>query len=389
VSDEPTGPASAASASIPRGLDVLDAAPEVSALISGEELDELARGFAAAHQVALAIEAPDGRRLAAVGAVPAADAGRRAVVEVAGDPVATVIAVGARAQLAADHLAGVLGLVLHHAHARHLTSAAHEVAVQAAYEEVTAKNRRLLVAVDRLQEVDRIKSNFLATVSHELRTPLTSVIGYTEMLLEGLAGPLGDEQREYLTTILGKADQLLGLITAVLDASLLESGRGPASAEAIDLPELIGSVVAAFAPQAHKRTIAIEVRAEPRRAQGDRRQIRQVLWQLVSNAVKFTPDGGRIDIEVKLGPAGPAERRRGVHVIVRDSGIGIAGEQLAHIFEPFFQVDSSSTRSFGGTGLGLALAKAYVEAQGGRIWVDSTPGLGSTFTVSFPVAEGA
>ena len=365
--------------------DALDGTVEVSALLSRDELDELVRGFAGAHGVALLVEDRAGARLASAGVV-GADAIRREMV-VAGDPVGAVVASGERAEVAAAHLAEVLGLVLHHAQARHLTSAAHEAAVRAAYDELSAKNRRLLVAVDRLQEVDRIKSNFLATVSHELRTPLTSVIGYTEMLLEGLAGPVGNEQKEYLTTILSKADQLLGLITAVLDASLLESGRTPASAEAVLLPEMVESVIAAFAPQAHKRTIAIELRADPLHAFGDRRQIRQILWQLVSNAVKFTPDAGRIEIEIRRGPVGPGERRRGAHVIVRDSGIGIPGEQLAHIFEPFYQVDSSSTRSFGGTGLGLSLAKAYVEAQGGRIWVDSTPGLGSTFTVSFPLAE--
>jgi len=363
----------------------LDAAVDVSSLISPDELDELLRGFAAADGVATRIEDRAGRCLAAAG-VLGPDVERQELV-VAGEPIGFVLASGERARVAAVHLAEVVGLLLHHSHARRLTSAAHEAAVRAAYEELSAKNRRLLVAVDRLQEVDRIKSNFLATVSHELRTPLTSVIGYTEMLLEGLAGPLSGEQREYLTTILAKADQLLGLITAVLDASLLESGRTPATSEAVAVDEMVTSVVAAFAPQAHKRTIAIEVSAEPLRAVGDRRQIRQILWQLISNAVKFTPDAGRIAIEVKLGPVHPNERRRGVHVIVRDSGIGIPAEQLAHIFEPFYQVDSSSTRSFGGTGLGLALAKAYVEAQGGRIWVDSTPGLGSTFSVSFPVAD--
>lgn len=370
----------------PNALEIaLEEAIDISALISVDELDELVRGFAIAHGVAIAVEDVAGRRLGTAGVIGADPV--RAELLVSGDPIGVVLATGERAATAASHLADVVGLVLHHAHARHLTSAAHEAAVRAAYEELSAKNRRLLVAVDRLQEVDRIKSNFLATVSHELRTPLTSVIGYTEMLLEGLAGPLAGEQREYLTTILSKADQLLGLITAVLDASLLESGRTAAAAEAVALDEMIGSVVAAFAPQAHKRTIAIEVHAEPLRAIGDRRQIRQVLWQLVSNAVKFTPDSGRIDIDVKMGPVNPNERRRGAHVVVRDSGIGIPGEQLAHIFEPFYQVDSSSTRSFGGTGLGLALAKAYVEAQGGRIWVDSTPGLGSTFSVSFPIAD--
>jgi signal transduction histidine kinase len=367
--------------------EALDAAVDVGTLVTADELEELARGFAFAHEVSIEVLDAAGHRLGGAGAI-GEGAVRRPVV-VAGEPVGAVVASGPRSDVAAQHLADVLGLVLHHAQARHLTSAAHETAVRAAYDELSAKNRRLLLAVDRLQEVDRIKSNFLATVSHELRTPLTSVIGYTEMMLEGLAGPLGAEQREYLATILSKADQLLGLITAVLDASLLESGRSPASAEPVLLDEMVASVVAAFAPQAHKRAIAIEIRAAALRAFGDRRQIRQVLWQLISNAVKFTPDAGKVDIEVKPGTVGPPERRRGAHVIVRDSGIGIPAEQLAHIFEPFYQVDSSSTRSFGGTGLGLALAKAYVEAQGGRIWVDSTPGLGSTFTVSFPLADDA
>ncbi|MCA9676619.1 MAG: HAMP domain-containing histidine kinase, partial [Myxococcales bacterium] len=309
-------------------------------------------------------------------------------VRIGGDPAAQVRARGPRAEVAAGHLADVLGLLLHHAHARHLTATAHEATVQAAYQELSAKNRRLLAAVDRLQEVDRLKSNFLATMSHELRTPLTSVIGYSEMLLEGLAGPLAAEQREYVSTILAKADQLLGLITAVLDVSLLESGRGAADPTPVALDEVVGSVVAAFAPQAQKRAIAIEIRGGAIAAVGDRRQIRQILWQLISNAVKFSPDQGRIDVELRRGPLAPEGGDVGVQIVVRDSGIGIAAEQLPHIFEPFFQVDQSSTRAFGGTGLGLALAKAYVESQGGRIWVDSTPGLGSTFTVSLPAAVG-
>jgi signal transduction histidine kinase len=365
-------------------LDAFDRTVDLPALLSADELDELARGFSTAHGVNVAVEDRSGVRLAGTAGIE----GVRVPFVLAGEPIGFVVASGDRGEVAAKHFADVLGLVLHHAQARHLTSAAHEATVQAAYDELHAKNRRLMVAVDRLQEVDRIKSNFLATVSHELRTPLTSVIGYTEMLLEGLAGPLAPEQREYLATILSKADQLLGLITAVLDASLLEAGRGAVAAEPVALDEIVTSVVAAFAPQAHKRAIAIEVAVAPMRALGDRRQIRQVLWQLVSNAVKFSPDAGRVDIEVRRGDVAPGERRAaGAHVVVRDSGIGIGAELLPHIFEPFFQVDSSSTRAFGGTGLGLALAKAYVEAQGGRIWVDSTPGLGSTFTVSFPVAE--
>jgi hypothetical protein len=150
--------------------------------------------------------------------------------------------------------------------------------------------------------------------------------------------------------------------------------------------------VASFAPQATKHNIRLESSAEyPLRALGDRRQIRQVLWNLVSNAVKFTADGGHVAVAIKLGPLVPGgvgtrpDNRLAAHLEVKDTGIGIAREQLPNIFEPFFQIDSSSTREYGGSGLGLALAKAYVEAHGGRIWVDSTVGSGSTFVASFPV----
>jgi signal transduction histidine kinase len=260
--------------------------------------------------------------------------------------------------------------------------------------------------VARLEELDRLKSNFLATMSHELRTPLTSVIGYAEMMAEGLAGPISGDQREYLTTILGKADQLLGLITAVLDVSSLESGQLALERTTLSLAELVASELATFAPQAGRRGIALQLEACPDAVVvGDRRKIRQVVSSLVSNAVKFTPDRGKVSVALRRGPLaahgahgaheahgaagarGPADgddATPAIQLVVSDSGIGISRDQVAKIFEPFFQVDSSSTRAFGGTGLGLTLAKAYVEAHGGRIWVDTAPGQGSTFTATFP-----
>jgi len=375
--------------SMPRlGLDDL---VDLRTLLSQEELDELVGRFATACGAGIAVLDDRGHVVAVrSGAVPVA----RRDIRHGGEVLGTVVAGGEHGEQFAGLFADVLGMILHHAHARHLTSAAHEAAMNQAFAELTAKNRRLENAVHRLQEVDRLKSNFLATMSHELRTPLTSVIGYSEMLLEGLAGPVSEEQREYIQTILTKADQLLQLITALLDVSQLENGRLTVEAVEVPLGGVLESVVASFAPQAQKRGVTVNIEGAPLRAVGDRRKIRQVLWNLVSNAVKFSRDKGVVHVVVRPGLLVPVEAggsARGVwgaHVIIRDVGIGISRNQLAHIFEPFFQVDSSSTREYGGSGLGLALAKAYVEAHGGRIWVDSALDEGSTFSVSFPaVAE--
>jgi two-component system sensor histidine kinase BarA len=296
---------------------------------------------------------------------------------------------GNEAAAVARHVASMLEIIAHHAHARVMTSTLHSEAMEENFQELAAKNERLQQAVDHMQEVDRLKSSFLATVSHELRTPLTSVIGYAEMLYEGLAGPLNNEQREYMQTILNKADQLLQLITALLEASILESGPVPMQREPLSMRQIIDRVVSGLGPQARARRI--EVRAlEPDlpRALGDARKIRQVLRNLIANAVKFTSESGCIEIDVQVGALsrhdGP-DTERGLRVMVVDSGIGIPLENQELIFEPFFQVDSSSTRRYGGTGLGLTLAKNYIEANGGYIWVESTPGQGSSFTFSIPV----
>jgi signal transduction histidine kinase len=299
-----------------------------------------------------------------------------------------------------EHAARTLEVVLHTAYARHLAGQLHLAAIQDAYGELADKNKRLAAAVERMQEADRIKSNFLATVSHELRTPLTSVIGYSEMLLEGLAGPLNEEQREYVTTIMEKGDSLLQIISGILDVSRMESGALQLRSEPVDLREVIHLAASALQPALKRKRLRLDMPDDETPAipvMGDRDKIRQILMNLLGNAIKFTPDGGFIQLVVERGPLsseddaerfGPAgdgaASPPGVRLRVRDSGIGIAKEKQVRIFEPFFQVDSSSTREYGGTGLGLTLVKNLVEAQGGRVWVESELGRGSVFTVTFP-----
>ncbi len=368
--------------------DPFDEPLALARLLPPGDLDDLAQTLARAHGCGVAILDDRGQLLAAADVAGAAT--QRAPIEYHGERLGWVELDGGSAG-AASAAVSICGLILHHAHARRLASVAHEATANLTYADLAQKNKSLEAAVARLRDADRVKSNFLATMSHELRTPLTSVIGYSEMLLEGLAGPLTEDQREYVTTILGKADQLLQLITSVLDMSRIDASRPPVDQLEVPLLEVVDSVVASFAPQATKHNIRLESSVEyPVRALGDRRQIRQVLWNLVSNAVKFTADGGHVAVAIKIGPLVPGgvgtrpDNRLAAHLEVRDTGIGIPREQLPNIFEPFFQIDSSSTREYGGSGLGLALAKAYVEAHGGRIWVDSTVGRGSTFVASFP-----
>jgi signal transduction histidine kinase len=308
-------------------------------------------------------------------------------VEHDGEPLGTL---ASPSPTALDLAERMLGLLVHHANARELAAATHEEAMRITFAELTEHNQRLARAVARLEELDRLKSNFLATMSHELRTPLTSVIGYAEMMVEGLAGPIAPEQKDYLGTILSKADQLLGMITSVLDVASVETGVPALERASLSLTDIVASEVAIFTATARKRDIAIQLETRGDTiVVGDRKKIRQVVSHLLSNAVKFTPDAGRVGVCVRPGPLSPRddEDARAVQLVVSDSGIGISRDQVAKIFEPFFQVDSSSTRAFGGTGLGLTLAKAYVEAHGGRIWVDTAPGQGSTFVATFPVGR--
>jgi signal transduction histidine kinase len=272
---------------------------------------------------------------------------------------------------------------------RAMSARMHMATVEEANRELTEKNRRLAQAVERLQEADRVKSNFLATVSHELRTPLTSVIGYSEMLLEGIAGELNEEQREYVRTVMEKGDQLLVLITGILDISRMEAGQMKFDKEPFELDEVVSVALSTIAPNARRKKIAMSCDIAPDlpRVLGDRDKVRQVLLNLLNNAIKFTPEGGAIAIRAVEGPLGPgASYGNGVRVSVQDTGIGVAPEYHQRVFDPFFQVDNSSTREYGGTGLGLSIVKRFIEAHGGNVWLESREGTGSTFYFTLPLA---
>ncbi len=358
----------------------------LSRLLTADEWRAVCSTIAAATGTALAVVDRDGWQL---GAPVSARAARREIT-IAGERIGTLLAEGrdeASSEAALALTETVLGPVMRQAILRLEATAEHERQMDSTVGELNDKRAGLERAVRRLEELDRLKSNFLANMSHELRTPLTSIIGYAEMLAEGLAGQLSTEQRDYVQTILGKADQLLGLISAVLDAQAIEAGQLSLDRMPVALAQVAKSEVSSFTAAAHKRGIVIAVDAEVEGViLGDRKKLRQIVSSLLSNAIKFTPDRGRVEVAIRQGALVPGEpaSSAAVHLVVTDSGIGISRQLVPQIFEPFYQVDSSSTRAFGGSGVGLTLVKAYVEAHGGSIWVDSDPGAGATFMAIFP-----
>ncbi|MHB8875923.1 MAG: ATP-binding protein [Myxococcaceae bacterium] len=270
----------------------------------------------------------------------------------------------------------------------YLTSQVHIEATLDTNRELEAQNHKLEALNTKLKELDRLKSSFLATVSHELRTPLTSIIGYSEMLAEGLAGPMNQEQVDYVKTIMEKGETLLKLISSILDISQIEAGKVRLSFEPLDLAELLQSAVTSVKPQAGKRGVAVELKVPDgklRKVTADRDRLRQVVVNLLANAVKFTPKGGKVSLFLSEVGHQPELAGEGYRIITEDSGVGIPQDQFDKIFQSFYQVDSSSTREFGGAGLGLAIVKSFVEGHGGQVRVSSEIGRGSRFTAILPV----
>jgi len=251
---------------------------------------------------------------------------------------------------------------------------------------IAIQNVRLFNEIqDKSQQLEiasRHKSEFLANMSHELRTPLNAIIGFSEVLLQGLFGEVNEKQREYLADVLGSGQHLLSLINDILDLSKIEAGRMDLELTTFRFRDALDSGLTIVRERAARHAIQLNavVASDVGTLEADERKVKQILYNLLSNAVKFTPDGGRVEVSARA-------ENGDVRVEVRDTGIGVAPDDQEQIFEEFRQVGRERSRE--GTGLGLTLTKRFVELHGGRIWLDSTPGQGSTFTFTLPTRRAA
>ena len=245
------------------------------------------------------------------------------------------------------------------------------------FNEIQDKSRQLEVA-------SRHKSEFLANMSHELRTPLNAIIGFTDVMLQEMFGPLNDKQKEYLQDVRGSGEHLLTLINDILDLSKIEAGRVELEPNEFSLAAAIDNALTLVRERAarHGITLVADISPDVGTIVADERKVKQIVVNLLSNAVKFTGQGGRVGITARCD-------EDHIEVAVRDTGIGIAPEDQGRVFEEFQQVGKDPDRAREGTGLGLTLSKRFVELHGGRIWVESEVGKGSTFTFTIPVKETA
>jgi signal transduction histidine kinase len=251
---------------------------------------------------------------------------------------------------------------------------------------IAIQNARLVGEIrdksQQLEVANKHKSEFLANMSHELRTPLNAIIGFSEVLLERMFGELNEKQDDYLKDIHSSGRHLLTLINDILDLSKIEAGRMELEPSTFDLASALSNAMTLVRERAQRHGITLEQQVDPQLGEvtADERKFKQILVNLLSNAVKFTPDGGRIDVNAR-------REEDNVVIAVHDTGIGIAAQDQAAVFEEFRQVGRDYTNKQEGTGLGLTLTKKFVELHGGRIWLESEPGKGSTFTFTIPVGH--
>ena len=243
------------------------------------------------------------------------------------------------------------------------------------FKEIEDKSRQLEIA-------NKHKSEFLANMSHELRTPLNAIIGFSEVLMERMFGEVNEKQADYLKDIHESGRHLLSLINDILDLSKIEAGRMELELSSFHLPTALSNAMTLVRERAQRHGIQLGLEVDPLlgELQADERKLKQIVLTLLSNAVKFTPDGGRVDVSAR-------QMEEKIQIAVRDTGIGIAPEDHAAVFEEFKQVGRDYTRKAEGTGLGLALTRRFVELHGGEIRLESAPGKGSTFTVTLPLRQ--
>ncbi|MFZ4555643.1 MAG: response regulator [Pseudanabaena sp.] len=254
---------------------------------------------------------------------------------------------------------------------------------------VIETNQQLAVSNQELVRATRLKDEFLANMSHELRTPLNSILGMTEAMLDEIFGSINDRQRKSLQTVDRSASHLLELINDILDVAKIESGQIELDCTSISVSHLCQSSLAFIKQQALKKRIQLEISQLPTNLPdllADERRIRQVLINLLNNAVKFTPEGGRITLAVSQITSTNPETQQFLRIAIIDTGIGISAENIPKLFQPFIQIDSALNRQYSGTGLGLSLVKRPVELHGGNVELTSELGVGSCFAIELPAS---
>ncbi len=286
--------------------------------------------------------------------------------------------------------------------------------LQAMNRELLSQQQELAKSHQRLEEISRTKSDFLANMSHELRTPLNSVIGFSEILQDRMFGPMNDKQLEYINNILTSGKHLLSLINDILDLAKVESGKMEIEPDRFQLHHLLSSSLIMLREKAIKKSLGLSLEIEPEadiEIEADERKLKQIMFNLIANALKFTNNGGKITIRARLiqdtqlcrlpqpVPNQPhlltadaaestvRDTNRFIEISVEDTGIGIKSENIPKLFHGYTQISSGYVKNHEGTGLGLALTKRLVELHGGRIWIESEYGKGSTFFFTLPLLQ--